>query len=122
MRHYWSEADYQEFYDLSKAGTYLPSAYRGNKNRNYNAFNIDMVYRYVFAPASEISVVWKNSITRDEGQLRDGYFANANTILDAPKSNSISVRLLYFIDYATVMKRWGSWSNTKSGPNVPTRS
>ena len=52
MRHYWSEARYQEFYDLSEEGKYLSSEYQGNENRNYNAFNVDMVYSYVFAPAS----------------------------------------------------------------------
>ena len=105
MRHYWSEAAYQEFYNLSDQGTYLSSKYQGNENRNYNAFNVDMVYRYTFAPASEVSVVWKNSIINDADQLRDGYFANVNTMLDAPKSNSISVRILYFIDYSTMVKR-----------------
>ena len=107
MRHYWSEADYQEFYNLSEQGTYLSSEYQGNENRNYNAFNVDMVYSYTFAPASEISVVWKNSIISDSDQLREDYFANVNTMLDAPTSNSISVRLLYFIDYSTLVKRFG---------------
>lgn len=105
LRHYWSEARYQEFYELSDAGRYLGSNYQGEEDRNYNAFNIDMVYQYVFAPASEISVVWKNSIINDGGELLDGYFANVDTMLDAPTTNSISVRILYFIDYTSVAKR-----------------
>ena len=105
MRHYWSEARYLEFYDLSQQGTYLASDYQGEEDRNYNAFNVDMVYSYTFAPASEISVVWKNSIINDENVLLDGYFANVDTMLDAPKSNSISVRILYYVDYSTMVKR-----------------
>ena len=105
LRHYWSEARYQDFYDLSDAGRYLESDYLGNEDRNYNAFNIDMVYQYVFAPASEISVVWKNSIINDGNELLNGYFANVDTMLDAPTTNSISVRILYFIDYTSVVKR-----------------
>ena len=48
----------------------------------------------------------RNSIISDNDQLRDDYFANVDTnMLDAPTSNSISVRILYFIDYSTMVKR-----------------
>ena len=105
MRHYWSEAIYQQFYDLSDQGTFLGSDYQANENRNYNAFNVDMIYRYTFAPASEISVVWKNSVVSDQAEMRGDYFANVNTALDAPSTNSLSIRLLYFIDYSSLKKR-----------------
>lgn len=105
MRHYWSEADYQEFYTLGEEGDLQDSDYDGNENRNYNAFNVDMVYTYAFAPASEISVVWKNSIVRDEEVLLDGYLTNLDSTFASPQSNSVSVRLLYYIDYSMLMKK-----------------
>nr|WKN35146.1 DUF5916 domain-containing protein [Tunicatimonas sp. TK19036] len=105
MRHYWSEADYQEFYTLGDKGDLHDSNYDGNENRNYNTFNVDMVYTYAFAPASEISVVWKNSIVRDEDALQQGYLSNLDSTLSAPQANSVSVRLLYYIDYSMLMKR-----------------
>ncbi len=107
MRHYWSEADYQEFYTLGDEGELLDSDYDGNENRNYNTFNIDMVYTYAFAPASEISVVWKNNIVRDEDILQHDYMTNLENTFTSPQSNSVSIRLLYFIDYSMMMKRIG---------------
>ncbi|WKN42682.1 DUF5916 domain-containing protein [Tunicatimonas pelagia] len=107
MRHYWSEADYQEFYTLGDQGELLDSDYDGNENRNYNTFNIDMVYTYAFAPASEISVVWKNNIVRDEDVLQNDYITNLENTFASPQSNSVSVRVLYFIDYSMMMKRIG---------------
>ena len=107
MRHYWSEADYQEFYTLGDEGQLLDSDYDGNENRNYNTFNVDMVYTYAFAPACEISVVWKNNVIRDEDILQDGYLTNLENTFASPQSNSVSVRLLYYIDYSMMMKRIG---------------
>ena len=105
MRHYWSEAHYQEFYDLEEEGTLRAGSQYDADNRNYNAFNVDMVYRYVFAPASEVSIVWKNSAVIDEVLLREGYLANADAALNTAQFNSVSLRVLYFIDYATVARR-----------------
>ena len=105
MRHYWSAAEYEEFYTLGEKGELLDSDFDGNENRNYNAFNIDMVYTYVFAPASEISIVWKNSIAGDEDFVRSDYVSNVDTLGNLPQNNSISVRVLYFIDYSMLMKK-----------------
>ncbi|WPP49521.1 DUF5916 domain-containing protein [Catalinimonas niigatensis] len=105
MRHYWSVAEYQEFYTLGQEGELLDSDYAENQDRNYNAFNIDMVYTYTFAPASEISIVWKNNIASDENFVRAGYMDNVKTLDNLPQSNSISVRVLYFIDYSMLMKK-----------------
>lgn len=106
MRHYWRSVEYKEFYTLGQAGDLLNSSYDGNHDRNYNAFNIDMVYSYVFAPASEISIVWKNSISSDYDFVMDDYMANIQNLKSMPQSNSISIRLLYFIDYSMMMKKF----------------
>ncbi|MFP4093474.1 MAG: DUF5916 domain-containing protein [Cyclobacteriaceae bacterium] len=105
MRHYWSAAEYDEFYTLGNKGELLNSDYDGNEDRNFNAFNIDMVYTYVFAPASEISVVWKNSVASDEELIRHGYVNNVEALSNLAQNNSISVRVLYFIDYSMLMKK-----------------
>ena len=104
MRHYWSEAEYKDFFTLTEEGGLTGSNYRENKNRNYNAFNIDMVYSYTFAPASEISIVWKNAVVSDEDVLTEGYVENVNQVLSSPQSNSVSVRVLYFLDYSMLKK------------------
>ncbi len=51
VRHYWSDRRNKEFYALNSAGRL--DAYTGptlqNKDRNYNVFNIDLVYTWQFA-------------------------------------------------------------------------
>ncbi len=104
MRHYWSEAEYKDFYTLEENGRFTESNYAENENRNYNAFNIDMVYSYTFAPASEISIVWKNSVISDEDFMREGYSDNISQVLSSPQNNNVSVRILYYLDYSMLKK------------------
>ena len=65
LRHYWSKADYSEYYRLGDDG-YLSSygSYAHSHNVSFNAFNIDMVFYWQFAPGSELNLVWKNSLLK----------------------------------------------------------
>ena len=106
LRHYWSSALYNQFFKLENDGSLSVSeSYGFDENRNspfdrsYNAFNIDMVFRWVFAPGSEINIVWKNSIEELSDQIPVDYYENFNRAIGLPQTNSFSIRLLYFIDY-----------------------
>lgn len=106
MRHYWSKVDYkdatQNFYKLLDNGKLEhTTTYTGNANQNYNAFNIDAVYTWEFAPGSLINIVWKNTNPVDNFNqvTKDGYFTNLNNTLDKSHSNNISFKILYFLDY-----------------------
>ena len=50
-RHYWSVADYKEYYFLNSDGsiTNFNLTWK-NADVNYNAFNIDMTFKWEFAP------------------------------------------------------------------------
>ncbi|HEX8658136.1 MAG TPA: DUF5916 domain-containing protein, partial [Hymenobacter sp.] len=72
----------------------------------YNAFNVDAVYSWWFAPGSQISIVWKNAGTtylRAE-EATPQFFDNFNNTINTPHNNSVSVKVLYFLDYL-VLKR-----------------
>ena len=58
MRHYWSRVQYNEngFYSLNENGTLSHSDYANNHDNNFNAFTIDMDYRWRFAPGSDIFI------------------------------------------------------------------
>ena len=69
-RHYWSTVSYRTFHILDQKGHLAPSNYEGVDtdgaslhNTNFNAFSIDMAYRWVFAPGSELSLVFKTNLT-----------------------------------------------------------
>jgi hypothetical protein len=65
-----------------------------------------MVYRWVFAPGSEINVVWKNSIFSSDEVVGENYFQNVNGMIQNPATNSFSLKLIYFIDYWQTVQKW----------------
>ncbi|UCG28320.1 MAG: carbohydrate binding family 9 domain-containing protein, partial [Bacteroidales bacterium] len=110
FRHYWSRADYKnEYFLLMKDGSLQPDDYSGYHNRNFNTFNIDMVYTWRFAPGSELSVVWKNSIYQSDTGGKDviinGFFEDLKYTLASPQVNSISVKVLYYLDYQYLKRK-----------------
>jgi hypothetical protein len=100
VRHYWSKVTNLEFFTLEKDGSLgTISSFAQHLNQNYNAFNADMVYSWRFAPGSEINIVWKNAIGVFDRNVITDYFKNVNNTLGAPQNNSISFKILYFLDY-----------------------
>ncbi len=111
MRHYWSKVDYTSFYVLDEDGLLQSSNYTGLSleeeslhNTNFNAFNIDMVYRWVFAPGSEVSIVYKTSLLTFGNDVAQSYEANFQRTLESPQRQSLSLKVLYYIDYLSFRK------------------
>ncbi len=105
-RHYWSRVDNRQFFNLNTNGglTSIPDINR-NVNYNVNYFNVDMVYTWQFALGSFINVVWKNAIGTYDQNTETGYFKNLGNTLDANQLNSLSVRVIYFLDYLSLKKK-----------------
>jgi hypothetical protein len=106
LRHYWSRADYDGgFYTLNVDGSLTPGSYSGNPDYNYNAFNIDMVYTWRFAPGSELTLVWKNAIYDGDAVIAYNYLDNLRNMFESPMLNSLSLKVLYYLDYQSLRKR-----------------
>ena len=105
LRHYWAKVYYDKFYTLNEDGTLTNSDYNGFHDQIFNQFNIDMVYRWRFAPGSDIFIVWKNNIagrSNDSAVDYEGqrYFKNGvNDLGNLRQNNSLSIRFVYFLDY-----------------------
>ncbi len=105
-RHYWSGVEYKDFYLLQEDGSLNHDEnYDENHDYNFNAFNIDMVLRWVFAPGSEMTLGWKNSIFDVDDRSIQNYKKNLDIIWRSPQTNTISFRILYYIDYNTVFNK-----------------
>jgi hypothetical protein len=98
VRHYLFEVDYDQYYDLGRDGSLTPTDYAGNYDFIYNAFNIDTYFTWLFAPGSELILTWKNAIYSNEGLPAGNYFHELANTLEAPASNLISLKLLYYLD------------------------
>ncbi|MDX2414777.1 MAG: DUF5916 domain-containing protein, partial [Bacteroidales bacterium] len=108
LRHYWSRADYLDKYyqlQMNDGGLVADPSYTENHDYNYNAFNIDMVYTWRFAPGSEMSVVWKNSIYTGSDEIYYDFMDNLNYMFGSDKKNSLSLKILYYLDYQSLRKR-----------------
>jgi hypothetical protein len=106
LRHYRSVLEYESFYALEEDGrlTAQPS-YTGLDvdgksiyDVNFNAFTIDLQYRWVFLPGSEINVVWKNSIFTQDKRVDDYFWRNLTSTLNNGPTNSFSLKVIYWLD------------------------
>ncbi len=104
LRHYFTIADYKKFYELEENGDLSDTDYNENNDRNYNLLNLDMQYTWNFAPGSEMRIVWKNEIFSDENIIRSGYIDNLDHTLSVEKMNSLSIKILYYLDYLYLKK------------------
>jgi hypothetical protein len=104
VRHYWSVAEYLEYYSLDRSGDLQKSDYSFNHDINYNAFTADLQFVWYFAPGSEMSIVWKNQINTRNDIIEKGYWNDFNHTITAPQSNSFSIRVLYYLDYLYLKK------------------
>ncbi len=119
LRHYWSTVEYDRFGLLTDAGT-LGEPLQSWQNRagetegltatgstrdvSYNAFNIDCWFTWVFSPGSELRVVWKNDIQDNSDIILTDFVDNLDRTLGLGQQNSLSLRVLYFIDYLNVRR------------------
>jgi hypothetical protein len=106
LRYYRSTVSYTSFYDLNDQGRLDAIAYLGENangqsafDANYNAFTIDLVYRWVFLPGSELNVVWKNAVFLTNNDVAVSYWANTKDLFEGTPFNSFSVKLIYWLDY-----------------------
>lgn len=103
-RHYWSKAKYHRYYYLGENGRLTAYEYGGDHNVNFNAFNIDLVFFWQFAPGSELNIIWKNAVIKRENAINNDYALNVQNSVNSPQNNTISVKVLYYLDYVTVKK------------------
>ena len=106
-RHYWSKVSPQEFFELDKDGNLQQpnSPYTRNRNQNYNFLSADLVYTWQFAQGSFITVVWKDISENFSRSFEKGYFKNVSNTINLPQFSSLSVRVIYFLDYLSVRKK-----------------
>ncbi len=105
LRHYWIKAHYKNYYNLQHDGSLTQNGFIDDNDFNVNAFNIDMVYTWNFAPGSEILLVYKNAIYADVDTNVKNYFDNLKYTFDSPMTNSFSLKILYYIDYQQLRKK-----------------
>jgi hypothetical protein len=105
-RHYWSGAKNKQFFLLQNDGLLNSNFSYTHNDENFNAFTIDMIFRWIFAPGSEMTIAWKNSAYADQHDVVNNYFNNLkNTWTN--QTNSLSLKVLYYIDFNSLKRNKG---------------
>ena len=110
LRHYVSNVHYRDFAQLSPGGLETPVVgYAANRDNTFNAFNVDAVYSWWFAPGSQVSIVWKNASASffQANEATPLYFENLSNTINTPHNNNVSIKVLYYLDYLALRPRRG---------------
>ncbi|MGB8705093.1 MAG: DUF5916 domain-containing protein [Gillisia sp.] len=106
FRNFWSTASYaQNGYNFLLADgnlistTTLPD---DDPNANFNIWNLDLSYRWRFAPGSEAVLLYRNSLFNQDTQSELAFDRSLSNLLETPLRQNISLRIVYYIDYNKV--------------------
>jgi hypothetical protein len=100
-RHYWFQLYYHEYLHLKEDGSFSPTDWNGSADENFNQFNLDFVYTWQFAPGSFLNLIWKDAIFNGDTQRGDTYFRNWNKTFHTPQDNTLTLKLIYWLDAGT---------------------
>jgi hypothetical protein len=104
-RHYWATGQYTNYYVLREDGglnDYV--TYAGNHDFSFNSINVDVVYSWIFAPGSILSVAYKLNTMAEENVINYQYKYNFKNTMAAPQLNQLSVRVFYYLDYQYISR------------------
>jgi len=106
FRHYWSPVTYEnEFYKLNDKGLLDATNYSENLDINYNIWNFDLSYSWEFAPGSQLSAIYRNSLFKSDDLSDLTFGKNLKNLFDEPMTNMVSLKFIYYLDYNKA-KNW----------------
>lgn len=110
-RHYWSYAHYNKLFTLNNDGSVnadLPASMQdvaaSEYDMNWNLWNFDLNFVWWFAPASQLSVLYRNNAEDYSYFVEQNLGRNFNNTFKNPMEQIISVSLRYFIDYNDIVQ------------------
>jgi hypothetical protein len=110
IRHYWRAVDYNEFYFLNIDGSLSPiNVYQQYHDINFNTFYVDLSFSWNIAPGSYLDLMWKNQIY--SSAIIPDYLPfptfgkNFSNLFNNPQTNTISFRLIYYLDWQMIKRK-----------------
>jgi hypothetical protein len=103
-RHYWSQAVYSKYNLLENNGRLAETDYNTNHNISFNTFNVFIGLTWQFRAGSEMSIVYQNSIYTTGQPIAYDYYKDLRYTLGFPQSNSLSVKVIYYLDYQSMRR------------------
>ncbi|TNE72857.1 hypothetical protein EP331_06210 [bacterium] len=108
-RHYVSSLSNSQLYLLNTNGSLRSTNTNPEEyDRTVNFINVDMVYTWQFAQGSFLSLVWKFAVNRFDQTYNAHYFQNLKDTFRENQNNTVSVRMIYFLDYNSLKNQFKS--------------
>jgi hypothetical protein len=110
FRNFWSRATFsRDFKELDSNGSTIPTDYTltddFDPDANFNVWNLDLSYRWRFAPGSEATLLYRNSIFNFDNQGDIAFQDSLDELFTQPSRHNLSLRVTYFLDFNDA-KRW----------------
>ena len=109
FRNYWSTVTYrQDLFTLLEDGNVTTDTGHNldnigfDPNANFNTWNLDFRYSWQFAPGSQLTALYRNSLFNFDTMSSENYFDSIGTLFDQPIEHVFSLRLVYYIDYNNI--------------------
>lgn len=109
FRHYWSKVDYDyALYTVLEDGSMDNTTGHNldnlgfDPNINFGTWNLDLRYSWQFAPGSQLTALYRNSLFNFDNMSRAKYFDSLGTLLDQPIEHIFSLKVIYYIDYNNI--------------------
>ena len=107
FRNFWGTANYKDnlFYILNENGSLTNTAYdisENDPNTNFNIWNIDLSFRWRFAPGSEATLLYRNQIFNEDDLSFINYGESLDNLFKQAAQHTISFRITYFLDYNNI--------------------
>jgi len=104
LRHTWNRFDPVGTYHLNDDGTMSPSSAYTDPELRINIFNMDLKYVLWFAPGRELNILYRASMAHADNESQLAYWQNIQDLSGRPTDHVFSLRLVYFLDYADIVK------------------
>jgi len=104
FRHYWADIHYNDYKKLTLDGELEDVVYQEENDITFNSWNVDFNYSWWFAPGSQLSVLYRNSLLSSYTGSGLKYFDNLNKMFENPQQNVFSVKMVYYLDYNNLKK------------------
>jgi hypothetical protein len=104
-RYYWGFSENNRFFTLQNNGYLTNTSFVPDTNENFNAWNFDLSYSWWFAPASQISVLYRNNASDYRNVIDKEIENNMKNLFNNNLNNIFSVSIRYYIDYNSLKSK-----------------
>ena len=108
LRYHIDQVEILDFNRLDNQGYLVQTDIENNEtedyNINYSTWTADVGLNWWFAPGSQLSLVWKNGVDNQTSNIENNWLDNIEESFNLAQQNSLSLKIVYYLDYLYLKK------------------